>query len=86
MPPAAWKWFTSARAVRIDAREQRHDAPRGRRSRPRSSAMPAARAIATRWMVWLVEPPVAMQADDAVDDRPLVDHLRRSACTRCRAR
>ena len=37
--------------------------------------MPAARAIATRWSVWLVEPPVAMQADDAVDDRALVDDL-----------
>ena len=48
-------------AVRIDARQQRHDRRRSEMS-SQVSVMPAARAIATRCMVWLVEPPVASSA------------------------
>ena len=73
MPPAAWNWFTSAAAVRID---RARAAARPRDSSLKSSQlmrMPAARAIATRWMVWLVEPPVASRPTMRVDDRALVD-------------
>ena len=37
--------------------------------------MPAARAIATRWMRVVGRAAGRVQADDAVDDRALVDHL-----------
>ena len=39
------------------------------------NVIPAAWAMATRCMVWLVEPPVASSATHAVDDRAFVDHL-----------
>ena len=38
-------------------------------------ASPQARAIATRWITWLVEPPVAINPDDGIDERSLVDDL-----------
>ena len=75
MPPAAWKWFTSARAVGVDpASAAAPTADRSDRS-SQVSVMPAARAIATRCIVWLVEPPVASSATQRVDDRLLVDDL-----------
>ena len=60
MPPAAWNWFTSAspfgytRASSGVTREM---------SAMSSQVMvrPQARAMATRWMTWLVEPPVAIR-------------------------
>ena len=62
-----------ARAVGIDARDQRHRARTARRGRPSRSAIPAARAIAGKWIAWLVEPPVASRPTHGVDDRLLVD-------------
>ncbi len=61
VPPAAAKRFTSAsplgytRASNGTVREIRSMSSQVR-------TMPAARATATQWMVWLVEPPVAISA------------------------
>ena len=58
-----------------------HAGPAAGRPRDRSSksshvsCTPAAAAIVTRCMVWLVEPPVASSADHAVDDDLLVDDV-----------
>ena len=73
IPPAAWKWFTSAQPVRIDARQQRHRFRKVGDVLP-GEAIPAAAAIAIRWIVWLVDPPVACRPTTRVDDRALVDH------------
>ncbi len=74
MPPAAWKWFTSAQPVRIDAREQRHEIGKLRNVLPGKHD---ARGAGHRDEVHRVVRRAAgrMQADDAVDDRPFVDHL-----------
>ena len=74
MPPAAWNWFTSAspfgytRASSGVTREM---------SAMSSQVMvrPQARAMATRWITWLVEPPVAIESDDGVHEGTLVDDL-----------
>jgi hypothetical protein len=60
-------------AVGIDPGEQRHHGVDSSLKSSQLIEMPAAWAMATRCRVWLVEPPVASSADDAVDDRSLVD-------------
>ena len=61
MPPAAWKWFTSARPFGYTRASSGTTADRSAMSF-QDNVIPAARAIATRCMVWLVEPPVASSA------------------------
>ena len=59
MPPAAWNWFTSASPFGYT----RASSGVTREMSAMSSQVivrPQARAIATRWMTWLVEPPVAI--------------------------
>ena len=65
MPPAAWKWFTSASPLGYIRLISGTTADRSDRS-SQVSAMPAARAIATRCIVWLVEPPLASSATHAL--------------------
>ena len=87
MPPAAWKWFTSAVPFGIDAGQQRHR-PRTRsaKSSQVEQRCRPPRAMATRCMRVVGRAAGGQQADDAVDDGPLVDARGRSACSRCRAR
>ena len=73
-------------AVRIDAREQRRRPPTDRRSRPRSSRMPAGARHRDQVDRVVGRAAGGVQPDDAVDDRALVDHAGRPACSRCRAR
>jgi hypothetical protein len=76
IPPALWKSFTSP-ARWIDAGDQRHR--RGKLSKSsQSMTIPAARAIAGKWIAWLVEPPVASSPTMGVDDRLFVDALQPS--------
>ena len=74
MPPAAWKWFTSAKPVRIDARQQRHDV--GKLGNILPGQMDAGCARHREQMQRVVGRAArGVQADDAVDDGALVDHL-----------
>ena len=65
MPPAAWKWFTSAWPLGYMRVSSGTAFDRSARS-SQSSSMPAAAAMATRCRVWLVEPPVASSATQAL--------------------
>ena len=65
IPPAAWKWFTSASPLGYIRLSSGTTADRSDRS-SQVSVMPAARAIATRCIVWLVEPPLASSATQAL--------------------
>ena len=79
MPPAAWNWFTSAEPFGIDAREQRRDLRQIASKSSQSIRMPAARAMAGRCSVWLVEPPVASRPTMPLTMALLVDHVGRAA-------
>ena len=65
IPPAAWKWFTSASPFGYIRLSSGTTADRSDRS-SQVSVMPAARAMATRCIVWLVEPPLASSATHAL--------------------
>ena len=61
MPPAAWKWFTSAGPLGYMRARSGTTAERSSKS-SHVRCTPAAAAIEMRCMVWLVEPPVARSA------------------------
>ena len=65
MPPAAAKRFTSAAPLGY-TRASRGTPCAIMSMSSQVSMMPAARATATQWMVWLVEPPVLASATIAL--------------------
>ena len=64
-PPAAWNWFTSASPLGY-TRASNGTADESSSKSDQSIRMPALRAIATQWIRWLVEPPVASRATMAL--------------------
>ncbi len=64
-PPAAWNWFTSAWPLGYTRASSGVVAESSAKSL-QSIRMPAARATATQWIRWLVEPPVASSATMAL--------------------
>jgi hypothetical protein len=60
-PPAAWNWFTSALPFGYTRLSSGITVDSSAKS-DQSIRMPAARATATQWIRWLVEPPVASSA------------------------
>ena len=65
MPPAAWKRFTSASPLGYTRASSGTTCDSASMS-SQVSTMPAERATAGQWMVWLVEPPVAISATTAL--------------------
>ena len=65
MPPAAWKWFTSASPPGYMRVSSGVTFARSAKS-SQVSSIPAAAATAIRCRVWLVEPPVASSATTAL--------------------